>query len=148
MKSMLDETTRREIQGRIEALSASSQPQWGAMNVFQMLKHCRQWEEMVLHNKKYKRPLIGRLFGKRALRSVLKDDTPLGRHSPTIPDLRIAEKDGDINAEKQKWIELISQYGQYRHPEFIHPFFGRMNPDQIGRFAYKHTDHHLRQFNV
>lgn len=148
MKSMFDEPTRREIIERIGSLHESSQPLWGKMNLYQMLKHCNRWEEMVLANKKYKRPLMGRLFGKRALRSVLKDATPLGRHSPTIPDLQIREMEGDIHEEKRKWIDAISQYSQYAHPEFIHPFFGRMTREQIGRFAYKHTDHHLRQFNV
>jgi hypothetical protein len=29
-----------------------------------------------------------------------------------------------------------------------HPLFGRFNGKQWGRFHYKHTDHHLRQFGV
>jgi hypothetical protein len=36
----------------------------------------------------------------------------------------------------------------YSNEDFIHDFFGKMTKEQIGVFAYKHTDHHLRQFGV
>jgi len=29
----------------------------------------------------------------------------------------------------------------------MHPFFGKMTKEQVGYLAYKHTDHHLWQFN-
>jgi len=28
-----------------------------------------------------------------------------------------------------------------------YPFFGELSPEQAGQMAYKHIDHHLRQFN-
>lgn len=32
--------------------------------------------------------------------------------------------------------------------DFMHPFFGKITREQIGYLAYKHDDHHLRQFNA
>ena len=29
-----------------------------------------------------------------------------------------------------------------------HPIFGEMNRDEWGKIAYKHIDHHFRQFGV
>jgi hypothetical protein len=147
MKSMFDKATRDEMISRISAISESNPVQWGKMNVYQMLKHCRLWEEMIFGGKKYKQVFIGRIFGKTALRNLLKDEKPLPHNTPTIPELRVKEN-GEIAPEKKKWIALIGEYANMQNPDFVHPFFGRMNRDQIGWLAYKHSDHHLRQFNA
>ena len=47
-----------------------------------------------------------------------------------------------------KWIALIEGYAQYSNTDFVHAFFGKMTKEQVGIMTYKHTDHHLRQFNV
>jgi hypothetical protein len=116
------------------------------MNVYQMLQHCRLFEEMIFSKKKYKQALIGRIFGKMALRNVLKDEKPLRHNTPTLPELRV-KNEGDIATEKTKWIALIEEYANLENTNFVHPFFGKMTRDQIGWLAYKHSDHHLRQFN-
>ena len=146
MKSVLDASTRDELIHRIGTITENSVAQWGKMNVYQMLKHCSMWDEMVHKNNMGKRVFIGRLIGGMALKSVLKDERPLDKNSPTLRELMISEN-GDIAAQKAKWISLIKQYEHYSQDCFVHPFFGKMTKEQIGRFAYKHTDHHLRQFN-
>ena len=78
---------------------------------------------------------------------MLKDESPLMRNSPTIPELIIKEHSGDIVSEKKRWIMLIEQYTHYSDAGFVHSFFGKMTKEQVGYMAYKHTDHHLRQFN-
>jgi len=148
MKTIFDQSTRDEITRRIAGLGADSKAHWGSMNILQMLRHCTLWEEMILQNKTYPRPLIGRLIGPMLLRSVLKDDSPLRRNSPSIPELRIRESTGDIEKGKARWIALISDYARYDLPDhsFVHPFFGRMTKEQIGYLVYKHDHHHLSQF--
>jgi len=94
-----------------------------------------------------KQAFIGRLFGKMALKSMLKDESPLRRNTPTSPELRVLETEGDVPAEKAKWIALIEANANASNPGFVHPFFGKMTKDEIGYLAYKHIDHHLRQFN-
>jgi hypothetical protein len=146
MKSMLDRETRQQMMNRINSINENSPVQWGKMNVYQMLKHCRLFEEMIFSNKKYKQAFIGRIFGKMALRNVLKDEKPLRHNTPTLPVLRV-KNEGDIATEKMKWIALIEEYANLKNAGFVHPFFGKMTRDQIGWLAYKHSDHHLRQFN-
>jgi Protein of unknown function (DUF1569) len=147
MKTIFDKTTRDELINRINTLNENSTAQWGKMKIYQMLKHCTLWEEMIFGRKKYKRVFIGRLFGKLALKNVLKDENPLRRNSPSIPELKIKENNADIASEKKKWIALIEEYAHFSNPGLVHPFFGKMTKEQIGYFVYKHTDHHLRQFN-
>jgi Protein of unknown function (DUF1569) len=147
MKTIFDKTTREELISRINSLNENSSAQWGKMNVYQMLKHCTIWEEMILGKKKYKQLFMGRLFGKMALRNNLKDEKPLGRNSPTMPGFKITEN-GNVEEQKKKWIALIEEEKDFANHDFVHPFFGKMTKEQIGHFAYKHTDHHLRQFNA
>src|SRR5688500_14422060 len=87
MKTLFDKSTRDELITRINKLNQGCKAQWGKMNVYQMLKHCTLWDEMILHNKKYKRQLIGLLLGRILLRNEMKDETPMRRNNPTIPEL-------------------------------------------------------------
>ena len=120
------------------------------MNLCQMLIHCSRWDEWVLgiHHPPYKQALIGRLFGKGALEKLTKDDRPLTKNTPTSSAFRIRETTCDPEMEKSKWIQLIRQYAHYDNPNFIHIFFGKMTREQVGILAYKHSDHHLRQFGA
>lgn len=147
MKTVLDQSTREELVGRILSLQAHSKPLWGRMNVFQMLRHCVRCEEMYLGGKKYKRALLGRIFGRMGLKNLLKDDKPLQKNAPTSDSFKVSETNGDVEIEKQKWIDLIRAYENYSADTFEHWFFGKMTREQVGQFAYKHSDHHLRQFN-
>ena len=148
MKTIFDDNTTTELIGRINTLDENSKPQWGKMNVYQMLKHCRLWDEMIAGTLQCKRVFIGRILGRIILKASLKDDKPMGRNAPSAPELVIKETSGDIAAEKKKWIALIDQHKNFSNQEFVHPFFGKMTKEQTGLFAYKHIDHHLRQFNV
>jgi Protein of unknown function (DUF1569) len=146
MKTIFDKTTRDQLIGRINGISETAEAQWGKMSVYQMLKHCTQWEEMMLGRKKYKRAFLGRLFGKMALNNLIKDENPMKPNLPTLPEFKIVGT-GDVAAEREKWIILIDEHARSEHINFVHPFFGKLTKEQTGYLAYKHIDHHLRQFN-
>jgi hypothetical protein len=148
MKSLLDEHVREELAARIDSLHENCSTQWGKMNVYQMLWHCSKWNEMMLGKKKVKQMFLGRLFGRSALKTVLKDDAILGRNSPTASELLAKEKTGDIALQKIALIKEINEYAYFNVANSYHPFFGAMTKEQVGQFAYKHLDHHLRQFGV
>ena len=146
MKSIFDQSTRDEIKNRIQSLSGNNTAQWGKMNISQMMRHCTKWDEMALVKTKYKQSFIGKLFGKMALKDIMKDE-PMKKNMPTVPSFKVKEEI-NIAEEKIKWIKLIDEYENYSANGFIHPFFGMMTKDQAGYLAYKHIDHHLRQFNA
>jgi hypothetical protein len=56
------------------------------MNVYQMLKHCAIAEESYLGKKEYKRIFVGRLIGKKVLKNILNDDSPMMRNAKTLKD--------------------------------------------------------------
>mgnify|MGYP000449768226 CR=1 FL=1 len=149
MKTIFDQEVRDELIRRINQLDNNAQAQWGKMNLYQMIKHCTNWEEWMQGkgNPVYKQVFIGKIFGKIGLKRMIKDDKPIDKGVPTSAQFKIKETGGDIPAEKQKWTVLIQSYEQYSNPTFIHDFFGKMTKEQVGLMVYKHNDHHLRQFN-
>jgi hypothetical protein len=148
MKTIFDKSIRDELISRINILNENMVAQWGKMNIYQMLKHCTLWDEWIQSGKNNEQAFVGRLFGKIALKKVLKDESPLARNTPTLPELKIKETTGDISSEKKKWVALINGYAYFSNPSFIHTFFGEMTKEQVGQMAYKHIDHHLRQFGA
>jgi len=144
MKTVYDKATRDELIARIKTLNENSKAQWGKMTIYQMLKHCTLWEEMIVGKTTYKRAFIGLLFGKIALKDILRN--PIKQSMPTMTELKTTGS-GDVLAERDKWVSQIEEYGHSLNPQCIHAFFGKLTKEQIGQLVYKHTDHHLRQFN-
>jgi hypothetical protein len=150
MKTIFDSATREELIQRIGLLEVDSEAVWGKMNVCQMTKHCTIWNDWVLGEKDfvYSQGFLGKLFGKMALKSNTKDDKPIGRNMPAGKAFTVKEKKGNLKANISNWRQQIKDYEYFSNDDFIHDFFGKMTKEQIGIFAYKHNDHHLRQFNV
>jgi hypothetical protein len=150
MKTIFDKATREELIQRINSLNEDKKPVWGKMNVYQMVKHCKIWNEWVLgkNDLVYKQEFLGKIFGKMALKSNTKDDKPIGKNMPAGKAFTVKEVVVDLTVEKSIWIILIKSYEKFSNDNFIHDFFGKMTIEQIGIFAFKHNDHHLRQFNV
>lgn len=149
MKSIFDSTVRADIVRRIDSLTTNDQPKWGKMTVSQMVRHCVLCEEYYLGNMKIDRSFIGRIFGKNAIRKILKDEqSTFQKNAPTAKSFLVREMVSDLEGEKAKWKSLIEKYGSFQSGEFTHWFFGEMTKEQLGQFIYKHCDHHLKQFGA
>ncbi|CDF80270.1 conserved hypothetical protein (DUF1569) [Formosa agariphila KMM 3901] len=145
METIFNQKTINLLTDRINQLKTTDNAQWGEMNAYQMLKHCTLSEEMFQGKKQYKRLIMGKLFGKMALNGILKNDNPMKKNQPTHPEFKI-KGTGNFEIEKAKWIDLLNSYSDFFNSNFVHPFFGKMSKDEIGKYVFKHTDHHLRQF--
>ena len=149
MKSIFDKDSRDEVINRINLLNENSKAQWGKMNVAQMVKHCSVCEAYYYGNIQVKRSLLGRIFGKHAIKGILSDETGgLKKDAPTALLFKVSESILNLEAEKENWKQLINRYATFREDNFTHWFFGKMTKKQLGQFIYKHCDHHLRQFEV
>jgi hypothetical protein len=150
MKTLFDSAAREELIQRIGFLEVNSKAVWGKMNVYQMTRHCTLWNDWVLGKKDfvYYQGFLGKLFGKMALKSNTKDDTPMSKNMPAGKAFTVKEKQGNLKDNISNWRQQIEDYEYFSNDDFIHDFFGKMTKEQIGIFAYKHHDHHLRQFNV
>lgn len=150
MKRIYDKQIQEELFGRINSLNENSKRLWGRMTVRQMVKHCLLWNEMSFGKMNLKQVFIGRLFGKMALQSFIKDEKPIRHNIGTLPELKITEDvKEDLLSLKEQWVSSIQRYASLGNNHVsMHSFFGKMEREQIGLLAYKHTDHHLRQFGV
>lgn len=149
MKTIFDQCNREHIIKRVEQINENNKAQWGKMNVHQMLSHCIKYEQMMQGKITYNRLFIGYLFGKSALKKdFLKDNSPIKQNVPTLKQLKPDVNLGDFNEEKNLWIRLIEDYNAFPKNEILHPFFGKLSSAEVGQLAYKHSDHHLRQFGV
>lgn len=150
MKTIFDSATQEELIQRINLITQESKPVWGKMAVYQMCKHNTIWNEWVLgkENFIYTQDFLGKLFGGLALKSNTKNNNPISKNMPAGKALIVKEKQGNVEEELLKWKAQINAFAHYSNDKFIHDFFGKMTNEQIGIFAYKHNDHHLRQFNV
>lgn len=146
MRTILNVEDRNALLARLATLTGAERPLWGKMNVSQMVEHCIRWEEVMTGHRKAKRILLGYLFGRIALKSMIADDKPVKQNVPTLKALIIEETGESFDAQKEKWIGLVNGYAHPGNIKYMHPFFGRMTLEEVGRMAYKHTDHHLRQF--
>ncbi|MEP5792062.1 MAG: type I restriction-modification enzyme R subunit C-terminal domain-containing protein [Cyclobacteriaceae bacterium] len=140
MKTIFNQSECDVLLDRIALLSAEAQGRWGKMNVYQMLKHCIVSEHMFLGDSSYDRLFVGKLFGKMALKGILKDEQPLKKNQPTHPEFKMTGN-GEVMPLKDSWRVLLSRYvlaDQNAFTGFVHPFFGAMTKDEIGRYARIH----------
>lgn len=149
-KTIFDLAAREELISRIESLSNNHHAQWGKMNVLQMIDHMNTWNSWVLgkNNLSHKQSFLGKLIGKWMLKKDTKDDTPMAKGMPAGKGFISSEVDDDIEKLKEKWVSLVREYEGFSGTYFLHDFYGKMTKQQLGIFAYKHKDHHLRQFNA
>jgi len=145
MKNLFDEQTRAELIVRVSKLDENSKPEWGKMTVYQMIKHCAKWEDMLLGKTVYKQMFMGKVLGKFALKDMMKDE-PAKHDLPTVASFKMTGS-GSVDAAKAEWLGLLNEHTGRVPAGFMHPFFGQLTAEQAGKMAYKHIDHHLRQFN-
>ena len=66
MKNIFNQMDIGEILNRIDKLSPNSKPQWGKMDVAQMLAHCSFFQDIAMGNSFPPRGWLGVLIGKFA----------------------------------------------------------------------------------
>ena len=153
LKDLFDPTLVEEIKQRMRRLHPESERQWGSMTVAQTLAHCTAGLQMatgVIQPKRASFP--GNAIGWLIKPLVFRDDKPMRRNSPSVPELFAAEPaQCDFERERAELVTAIDRFASEgaaccsQHP---HPFFGMLKPQQWAILMYKHVDHHLRQFGV
>lgn len=106
MKNIFNQLHLEEILNRIDKLSPISKPQWGKMDVSQMLAHCSSFQDIAMGLSFPARGWLGILIG-NFVKPIFYNDKPLAQNMSTIPDILIVdEKEFETEKEilKQKII--------------------------------------------
>jgi hypothetical protein len=149
MKSLFEPATTEEVKERMAKLRPDSERMWGKMSPAQALAHCSAAMEVSVGLKFPPRNFIGRLIGRRVLKTFLAGK-PFPHNSPTDKSF-VVRDDRDFEVEGQRLRGLIDRFagagpaGCTKHP---HSFFGPLTAEEWAELNYMHLDHHLRQFGV
>jgi len=147
VKNLFDPAVKEKIIERINRLTPESPRQWGKMDVSQMLAHLQQPLEVALGI----RTIKGSFFMNLILplfKKTLWDEKPWKKGLPTDATYITTGELKEFVAEKAKLLELISRFQEKDVNLEKHPVFGRMNKEQWSKSAWKHIDHHLKQFGA
>ena len=147
LKNIFDPSVKQEIVDRINKLTPQTQPQWGKMNVSQMLAHLQVPMGVAIGKHKLKRTLFGRIVGPMA-KSILYNDKPFKHHLPTDRSFVMTGQEKDFEKEKQNLIITVNNFSEQNMVDEPHPFFGKLTKEQWSKGTWKHLDHHLQQFGV
>jgi hypothetical protein len=150
LPNILTAPVTAEIIGRINSLSANTQPNWGKMSVAQMLAHCCVTYEMVFEDK-YPKPnfFVGFML-KTFLKSTVVSEKPYSQNGGTAPQFVIKETK-DFEVEKARligFIEKTQQLGENHFDGKESHSFGNLSKTEWNNMFYKHLNHHLTQFGV
>lgn len=147
--NILEKTTAEKLIVRVQSLKAESVAKWGVMNATEMLLHVNLCNNQILDgNIEYKKSTLKQKL-LRIIGLYVAPNFP--KNLPTEPrnDTKGLINDKQFESEKKKLINTIEKFAARKEPiELTHPAFGNLNTTQWGIAAYKHTDHHLRQFGV
>jgi hypothetical protein len=147
VKDLFDPGVRNDIVNRVNALSATSTPLWGKMNVSQMLAHCQMPLGVALGKHQLKSNLIAKLLGP-LFRKQLSGPKPFSKNLPTDKSFVMTGTVKDFEKEKAALLEMIQSFKEENLSGQPHPFFGKLTNIEWSRGNWKHLDHHLQQFGV
>lgn len=135
---------------RIQQLTAQTPPQWGKMNVAQMLAHCNVTYELALENKHPKPGALARFLLKTFVKNTVVGEKPYMKNTRTAPVFLIVDEKV-FETEKERLIQYIRKVYHMGAGAFegkpSHSF-GQLTSEEYNNMFYKHLDHHLTQFGV
>jgi Protein of unknown function (DUF1569) len=152
MQTLARERSHIEIRRRLRQVRSDSVRRWGRMSAHQMVCHLSDACLMALGRKpvsvastRVQRTLVKWI----ALYAPLR--WPPGIQTrPEIDQQHAGTRPADFAADVAEVETLLARIAstdqQFDWP--IHPIFGRLSRAGWMRWAYLHTDHHLRQFGV
>ena len=146
-KSLWNARARQELLDRLERLSPETKPVWGRMNAPQMLAHLANWMYMADGRLETADKKLALRYA--PLKQLVIYWMPWPKGVPTAPEL-IGREPSGWTMECAEVREMIQSF-EKRDPKApwpLHPAFGRLTSAAWGVLAYRHTDHHFRQFGI
>jgi len=150
MENMFTTIGAENMIARVNNLAYGTTPQWGKMNVAQMLAHCCVTYEFVYDNKHPKPGAVARFFIKLFAKQQVVGDKPYPRNSRTAPAFLVPAIQ-DFEEQKKRLINYITRTQQLGEQHFEGKeslSFGNLTAKEWNTMFAKHLDHHLTQFGV
>ncbi len=149
MKTVGDPSALSKLVDRLEALRPDTPRRWGTLTPGEMLCHLADATASVLVQSSSEAMPRHPFLKWIALRLPL--EWPRGLSTPAAVDPKDAgTKPGDFEADRRRAIDGLRTFATALDGALTssHGAFGSMTPADWHRWAYRHTDHHLRQFGL
>lgn len=150
MENIFEPAVTAKVLDRINALTPQTKPEWGKMNVSQMMAHCNVAYEMTFENKHPKPNFLMRWLIKLTAKDVVCGDKPYEKGQRTAPAFIISDQ-RDFEIEKSRLIGYIRKTQELGSDHFEGReslSFGKLSSAEWNTMFYKHLNHHLTQFGV
>jgi hypothetical protein len=148
VKTLHDAADRDAILRRVAALRADTSRRWGTMSAGAMVAHLCASAQMAL-GELATQPKGVRAFQRFPIKHLVLYVLPIPKGAPTARELVVPDA-GDFEAARSRLEALVARVAATpvdgQGP--THPLFGALTNKEWGVLAYKHMDHHLRQFGV
>lgn len=149
MSTLAEPKVRAAVCVRIASLQPDSLRRWGRMTAHEMICHLND-SFRVASGAKYASSNTN-LFKRTIMKwAALRTPVPWPKGVPTRPEL-IQGQGGTPpvdwirdRSELEEWVPAFAARESYG----LHPIFGKMSKADWLIWAYRHVDHHLRQFSV
>ena len=148
MPTLFDKPTQDEMLARVSKLSATSQRQWGKMNVSQMMKHMSKAFALPVTKEHPEKESLYYLMANPVSRWLMFDVLPWPHGLLPAPAAIRVKEDPDFEYSKAEFLSSINKFLSATEFPGSHPVFGSMDKENWGKLMSTHLDHHLRQFGV
>ena len=147
MPTLFDPSARAQIVSRLSRLAPDRQPLWGRMNAGQVQTHLADQLRSGLGDLACRSR--GGPFRFFPLRELIIYLLPWPKGVPTAPEL-LSTSPAEFAGDQKVLAELVERFGTRKdgEPWGEHPAFGRISRRAWGVLAWRHLDHHLRQFGL
>ena len=147
IKNLFDPAVKQEITDRINILTATTQHQWGKMDVAQMLAHVQVPIGVALGTNSVKGNWLMKLL-LPLFKKNLYDEKPWKQGLPTDQSFIMTGQSRDFDKEKNQLLDKINRFTESNMINEKHPVFGKLTKEQWSKATWKHIDHHLKQFGA
>ncbi len=148
--SVFEPATNVTLIERINKLTSETKPEWGKMNVAQMLAHVNVGYDIAYGKTPVSYNFLMKFMLKTFVKNTVVGSKPYSKNGSTSP-VFVIKDERDFEKEKAQLIEYIkkteekgSNYFEGRESAA----FGKLSSKQWSIQFYKHLDHHLTQFGV
>jgi len=148
--SVFDPDQNALVLRRISQLKTSSKPEWGKMDVAQMLAHLNVSYDIAYGHTPTNYGWFTKLMLKLFVKNTVVGEKEYKKNSRTADEFLIADE-RDFEKEKAKLIEYIlhtEECGVGFFEGFESASFGKLSSHEWSNLFSKHLDHHLTQFGV
>jgi hypothetical protein len=150
LPNIFSKETSDKLIERINQLKSTTTPQWGKMNVAQMLAHCSVTYEMIYEDKHKKPNAFVKFLLKTMVKNGVVNEVPYKHNSRTAPVFLITDE-RTFETEKKRLVDYIIKTQALGEAYFTNKeshSFGKLNTQEWNNMFYKHLNHHLSQFGV